>query len=399
MKSTKHSDQNPEEVTESLKEENLNEVSSEITETVADAAEISETANTEPVTTPVEAHTAEATEILTAEVKDQAEPVAELSETEKTSQPLVNESGGEDATVAEDEMVAKAPRSKAVKSAPKKKTTEVTEPENVEVETVIVDTASKVEITEEEEEDAVAEVELEENTADIQTYSREKLVSMLEAVVHEDDINSIKATVALIKVAYLARTKEEYHEMYQKAGAAEEPEDIKINDPVDDRFKVAFNIYKENKARYNDLQEQEKIKNLEGKKLILKELKELVESEETLKKTYDDFKALQERWKHIGMVPKTDANELWQNYHFLIERFFDKVKINKELKDLDLRKNLERKIELCEKAEELILESSMAKAFKRSQELHDEWKEIGPVPQDKREEVWDRFKIASDKIN
>jgi len=99
------------------------------------------------------------------------------------------------------------------------------------------------------------------------------------------------------------------------------------------------------------------------------------------------------------MVPKNEAPGMWQNYHFLIEKFFDKVKINKELKDLDLRKNLEHKIELCEKAEELIIETSITKAFKRLQELHEEWKELGPVPQDKREEVWDRFKTASDKIN
>jgi hypothetical protein len=108
---------------------------------------------------------------------------------------------------------------------------------------------------------------------------------------------------------------------------------------------------------------------------------------------------LQDKWKAIGMVPKNDAPGIWQNYHFLIEKFFDKVKINKELKDLDLRKNLEHKIELCEKAEELIIETSITKAFKRLQELHEEWKELGPVPQDKREEVWDRFKTASDKIN
>ena len=108
---------------------------------------------------------------------------------------------------------------------------------------------------------------------------------------------------------------------------------------------------------------------------------------------------LQDTWKVIGMVPKAEAQGLWQNYHFLIEKFFDKVKINKELKDLDLRKNLERKIELCEKAEELVLESSISQSFKRLQELHEEWKEVGPVAQDKREEVWDRFKTATEKIN
>ena len=99
------------------------------------------------------------------------------------------------------------------------------------------------------------------------------------------------------------------------------------------------------------------------------------------------------------MVPKNEVNNLWQNYHFLVEMFFDKVKINKELKDLDLKKNLEHKIVLCEKAEELLLESSILKSFKELQRLHEQWKEIGPAPDDKRDEIWDRFKSATEKIN
>jgi hypothetical protein len=99
------------------------------------------------------------------------------------------------------------------------------------------------------------------------------------------------------------------------------------------------------------------------------------------------------------MVPKTEVNNLWQNYHFLVEKFFDKVKINKELKDLDLKKNLEQKIELCEKAEELLIEPSILKSFKQLQRYHEMWKEVGPVPDDKKDEIWDRFKSATDKIN
>jgi len=417
MKSTEHPNQNPEEVADASQEENLTNVTNEITENAVAEVEITEAeAIAEPVAdesplaetvTPVEAQSVE--ELVSEETKEPAPEIpleTVVAETEATeSEAKVDDIVEEQ--VADEVVVEKPAEEPVLNAEPEAQSTEVKAEAATEEEKEVADVQPEQpvaepvvnEISEEEEEDAAAEVELEENTADIKTYSREKLVSMLETVVHEDDINSIKATVALIKVAYLARTKEEYHEMYQKAGSEEEPENISVSDPIDERFKTAFNIYKENKARFTELQEQEKVKNLEAKKLILQELRELVESEETLKKTYDDFKVLQERWKNIGMVPKTDANELWQNYHFLIERFFDKVKINKELKDLDLRKNLERKIELCEKAEELILESSMAKAFKRLQELHDEWKEIGPVPQDKREEVWDRFKNASDKIN
>jgi hypothetical protein len=217
--------------------------------------------------------------------------------------------------------------------------------------------------------------------------------------VQNEDVNEIKSKVALIKVAYLAITNKEHQELYQKVAETEEAENFETVDPLEERFKSAFGIYKHNKFRFTEDQEKVKIVNLEAKKKILDELKVLINSEETLKKTYDEFKALQDQWKTIGMVPKTEAQGLWQNYHFLIEKFFDKVKINKELKDLDLRKNLERKMELCEKAEELVLESSISQSFKRLQELHEEWKEIGPVAQDKREEVWDRFKTATEKIN
>lgn len=235
--------------------------------------------------------------------------------------------------------------------------------------------------------------------ANLEQHSREKLVGMLEELVKNEDVNDIKSRVALLKFAYINATKKEHTDKLQAAAASEEAEDFDTSDPLEERYKAAFNIYKANKARFNDDQEKQKLVNLEAKKKILEDLKNLVSSEETLKKTYDEFRALQEQWKAIGMVPKTEINGLWQNYHFLIEKFFDKVKINKELKDLDLRKNLERKMELCEKAEELLIETSITKAFKRLQELHDEWKDVGPVAQEKRDEIWERFKSATEKIN
>ncbi|MBC8147868.1 MAG: DUF349 domain-containing protein, partial [Bacteroidetes bacterium] len=166
-----------------------------------------------------------------------------------------------------------------------------------------------------------------------------------------------------------------------------------------ERFKSAFEIYKLKKSKFIEEQEKLKLENLELKKQILEQLKELINSEESLKKTYDQFKNLQEKWKNIGMVPKNEINNLWQSYHFLVEKFFDKVKINNELRNLDLKKNLESKIELCEKAEELLLETSIIKSFKELQKFHDKWKEIGPVSQEKKDEIWERFKSASDKIN
>ena len=259
-----------------------------------------------------------------------------------------------------------------------------------------------------EEDDEEDSEEEEGSLTDLSEDTREELVAKLEELVKEEDVLKIKDDVARVKVAFLKLNKDFKHEAYQKMVAeADEAEgedapakEVEVaDDEVEEKFKAAFQIYKQNRARFNDQQEKLKIENLESKNRILEELKALIGSEETLKKTYDEFKVLQEQWKAIGMVPKAEVNNLWQNYHFLVEKFFDKVKINKELKDLDMRKNLEAKMELCGKAEELLLETSIIKSFKQLQQYHEEWKEIGPVPQDKKDELWDRFRSATEKIN
>ncbi|MCX6252102.1 MAG: DUF349 domain-containing protein [Bacteroidetes bacterium] len=246
-----------------------------------------------------------------------------------------------------------------------------------------------------------AEEEAKDTSVDYDSHTREELVEMLQEAVTQEDINSVKNRIALIKVAFIRKKKEENLLLYQQfltEGGTKE--DFAANqDPLEERFNEIFNIYKANKARYTEEQEKIKLNNLKKKQEILDELKQLVSSEETLKKTYDEFKALQERWKGIGMVPRTEINNLWQNYHFLVEKFFDKVKLNKELKDLDLKKNLEAKMSLCEKTEELLLETSILRSFKKLQKYHEEWKELGPVPADKKDEIWERFKNTSDKIN
>ncbi len=235
----------------------------------------------------------------------------------------------------------------------------------------------------------------------IEEMSREELIESIETLVNEDDVTKIKSRIALIKVAFLRKTKQfketSYQSFLEEGGEKESyaPE----NDELEEKFNKLFDVYRQKRAVYLDDLETEKIENLKKKQAILDALKELIGSEETLKKTYDDFRDLQENWRTIGMVPKTEVNNLWQSYHFLVEKFFDKVKINKELKDLDLKKNLEQKIELCEKVEELLLETSIIKSFKQLQRYHEQWKEIGPAPDDKKDEIWDRFKSTTDKIN
>jgi len=259
----------------------------------------------------------------------------------------------------------------------------------------------KVEITAESSEDSIDEIETPELEQHYNSLSRQSLIEELNLLLQDEDINNIKNKVALIKVAFYKITNEEkqahYHHFIEVGGNKEDYNPIE--DELELNFKATFQIYKEKKLKYNEELENEKIENLAKKQQIIDELKQLINSEETLKKTYDDFKVLQEKWKEIGPVPRSENNVMWQNYHFLVEKFFDKVKINKELKDLDLRKNLENKILLCEKAEELILEPSIQISFKKIQQYHDEWKEIGPVHQDKKDELWERFKNATDKIN
>lgn len=236
---------------------------------------------------------------------------------------------------------------------------------------------------------------------DFASFNKLQLVELLEETVQESDIALIKSKVAAIKVFFLKLNKEDIErELEQFIADGGERESFEhSDDPLEVRFKAAFGLYKDNKARHIELLERQKGENLIAKQTILDELKQLISSEETLKKTYDEFKTLQDRWKEIGQVPAGEVTNLWNNYHFLVEKFFDKVKINRELRDLDMKKNLEAKIELCEKTEELLLEDSVVKAFKLLQKYHEEWKEIGPVPQDKKEEVWERFKTATDKIN
>ena len=236
---------------------------------------------------------------------------------------------------------------------------------------------------------------------DFSTLNKLELVEILEETVQDTDVVKIKDKVASIKFNFLRICKEERErEMEQFILDGGDKENYEhVEDPLEIRFKTVFNIFRENKNKYNEALEEQKLINLQQKLAILEELKQLINSEETLKKTYDEFRALQEKWKEIGQVPATEITNLWNNYHFLVEKFYDKVKINRELRDLDLKKNLEAKIELCEKTEELLLEKSVIKAFKLLQKYHDEWKEIGPVPQEKKDEIWERFKTATDKIN
>ena len=164
-------------------------------------------------------------------------------------------------------------------------------------------------------------------------------------------------------------------------------------------FKRMYAQYKGLRTEFLKHQELQKEQNLKQKQSIIEELKVLVEKQEDLNHTFPEFRALQARWKEVGPVPISNTKDVWDTYQHYVEKFYDYVKINNELRDLDFKKNLELKTVLCEKSEELLLEPSIISAFHRLQKLHDEWRESGPVAREHREQVWERFKTATSAIN
>lgn len=236
---------------------------------------------------------------------------------------------------------------------------------------------------------------------DYSALSREELLAALNELLNED-VSKIRNRVNAIRNQFNTLNKEVEKQAFDAfiAEGGNKDEYQYANDAVADAFYKACDTYRTRRQKMQEEQEAAKKRNLEAKQQILDELRALIDKdEETLKQTYDEFNAIQEKWKGIGDVPREQMNDLWQNYHFLIEQFFNKVKINKELRMLDLKRNLEQKIQLCERAEELIVETSVVKAFKGLQDLRAQWREIGPVPTEQNEETWQRFNNAANQID
>lgn len=236
---------------------------------------------------------------------------------------------------------------------------------------------------------------------DYSALSREELLAALNELMNED-VSKIRNRVSAIRNQFNTLNKEVERQAFEAflADGGNKDEYQYKNDAVADAFFKAYDIYRTRRQKMQEEMEAQKKRNLEAKQQILEELRTLIDKdEETIKQTYDDFNAIQDKWKAIGEVPREEMNDLWQNYHFLIEQFFNKVKINKELRMLDLKRNLEQKIQLCERAEELIVETSVVKAFKALQDLRAQWREIGPVPTEQNEETWQRFNNAANQID
>jgi len=247
----------------------------------------------------------------------------------------------------------------------------------------------------------ISEEEISELTAaDFTALNKDEILEKLRYFIHDTDVEESRKDIESLKNQYYKNLKQEHEKLKQdlKNTTGDDVEVEMPKDATEDYLKELMADYKHKKTEHAHRQEEEKVKNLKLKEDIIEKIKGLANSEESLNKTFAEFKLLQQSWINIGPVPNTDASNLWKSYQLQIERFYDLVKINKELRDLDFKRNLEQKIEICEKAEELLLLTDIIAAYKQLQEYHDLWKEMGPVPNDKREEIWDRFSSASKKI-
>ena len=215
-----------------------------------------------------------------------------------------------------------------------------------------------------------------------------------EEVPQKDEVEYLKSSFYKLHVA----EREAKLKAYLNAGG--DPEQYQYTpDEQEEAFKAEMGIIKEKRAKIFKEQEAEKLENLTKKLAIIDRIKAMVTTPDEANKNYKEFKALQEQWREIKNVPADKANELWRNYQLYVEQFYDMLRLNSEAREYDFKKNLELKTALCEAAEKLADEEDVISAFHQLQKLHQEYREIGPVAKEQREEIWNRFKAASSVIN
>jgi len=243
--------------------------------------------------------------------------------------------------------------------------------------------------------------ESEEAPEDRKVYETKKeVLDRLKEIAHGEEMPS-KDEVDYLKTAFYKLhviEREAKLKSYIEGGG--DPELYQITPDEDEEvFKAEMGIIKERRQQQFREQEAEKEENLKKKLEIIEKIKAMVTSPEEANKTYQEFKALQQEWREIKAVPAEKANELWRNYQLYVEQFYDLLKLNSEAREYDFKKNLELKTKLCEAAEKLAEEPDVISAFHQLQKLHQEYREIGPVTKELREEIWTRFKAASTIVN
>ena len=233
------------------------------------------------------------------------------------------------------------------------------------------------------------------------TYAnKQEVLERVKELAHGEETPQ-KAEVDLLKtVFYKLHLAEREAQMKEYIEAGGDPEAYRVTpDAAEEEFKAEMGIIKEKRQKAFVEQEAEKQENLQKKLDIIEKIKAMITSPEEANKAYQEFKALQQQWKEIKAVPAEKANELWRTFQLYSEQFYDLLKLNSEAREYDFKKNLEIKTKLCEAAEKLAEESDVISAFHQLQELHQQYREAGPVSKELREEIWTRFKTASTVVN
>lgn len=235
---------------------------------------------------------------------------------------------------------------------------------------------------------------------DFSSLSTGEIVKHLQKLMEKYPVNLLKDIMESLPEVFESKYDAEYNAALAAFTAdGDKPEDFEYKNDSKERFNQLYKTYKDKRSAQNRQVEAEREENLKIKRGIIEELKILVQKEESMDKTFQEFRELQERWRNTGPVPQSQLNGLLETYHHHVENFYNYIKINKELRDMDLRHNLEEKTALCKEAENLDEGNDITGAFKQLQLLHARWKEIGPIPKEQKEPLWERFKNASSQIN
>ena len=230
--------------------------------------------------------------------------------------------------------------------------------------------------------------------------TKKEVLDRVKEIAHGEDAPQKEEVDYLKTVFYKLHIAEREAKLKDYIDGGGDPEAYQITPDEDEEvFKAEMGIIKERRQQQFREMEAEKEENLKKKLEIIEKIKAMVTSPEEASKTYQEFKTLQQEWRDIKAVPAERANELWRNYQLYVEQFYDLLKLNSEARELDFKKNLEAKTRLCEAAEKLADEEDVISAFHQLQKLHQEYREIGPVSKELREEIWHRFKAASTVIN
>ena len=244
---------------------------------------------------------------------------------------------------------------------------------------------------------AVAEAaEIAESAVNYSEKNLAELVAAFEELVQNEERMKMSKEAEAIKAAFYKRLQKEKSEAVVEEGeeGAENPFAA-----VEAGFKDLYNKYRKERAEFNSQLEKEREQNLVLKEAVIADLKALLEKQEDVNATFPEFREIQNRWKAVGAVPAQNYRNINETYQLYVEQFYDMVKINRELRDLDFKKNLEAKEQFCQAAEALAEREDVVEAFRELQKLHEEWKEYGPVAKEHREAVWERFKAATAVIN